>query len=516
MKEKQTLAYEIEKFLSGKVLYPFLFGAHFVLSLYALNFHEIYFRQVARSLVIVVGFITIFYYLTRFLIGRNYSGLLTFFLSITVLTTNIQFNLLNAVYPGELLGLSFHRTIFFGIAALNLAVASSVLYLAYSNVLDLKKTTKFLNAFALILIAGVIFQIGLNLQYNQHDFDQINLEPRKNNSGTPSIYYIITDKYTSSEVLSEQYNFNNTRFHKSMESKGFNVVKNFYTNYDETYASLASSLNLDYLQNMGVTASTSQKQVYSLLDDYVVQDFLRDQGYRYYHIGGGYTRFNKNADKSYFFFRDYFGDKISLNRFERIIFEKTIFHKTSSIKTHTYANRKSYEAISTISEKDGKKFVFAHIMSPHRPYTLPKTVDSVKFYQKSEAPRKKRYVQEVKATNIWLNRVVEDIIENEKNAIILIQGDEGPGLNKSHFTEEQNIRRDHSVMFAHYTPSVPDEEFEKNVNPVNLFRVIFNNYFDQNLPMKKGKTYTVDSGKNLKFYDENLSIVLNSTEAIDR
>lgn len=512
MKEKQTLVAKFDKFLSDTILYPFLFAAHFVLSLYAINFHEIYFAHLQRSLIVILALPIVLYYFNRFFMKKKLAGLLTFFLTVMILTTNVQFNLFTMIYPGEFNVIGVQQRIFFGIAALNLFAGILVLYMADSEILNLNKITKFLNLFALVLLAGVIIQIGINASYEPQEFNQLDLEPEETNSTKPSIYYIITDKYTSSEVLKNQYNFNNTRFHNSLESQNFSVVKNFYTNYDETYASLASSLNLNYLQDMGVNEGTSQKQVYTLLDNYEVQRFLREQGYNYYHIGGGYTRFNKNADKSYFHFYDFFGGTVSLNRFERIIFQKTIFHKRASVKTHTYANSKSYESISNISENAGKKFVFAHIMSPHRPYTLPKAVDEVEFYSKSEASKKERYVQEVKATNILLNRTVQDIIENEEEAVIIIQGDEGPTLEGSNFTEEKDIRRDHSVMFAHYTPNVSDEKFDDNVNPVNLFRVIFNNYFGKDLPLNEGKTFTVDSGESLEFHEENLSVVLNRTK----
>lgn len=512
IRERQFKTSQIEDALSNNVFYPFLFASHFVLSLFAINFHEIYFEHVIRSLLVALSIPIILYYFNRFFMEKKIAGLLTFFLTVIILTTNVQFNLISMVYPGQLNVLEVQERLFFSIAALNLFVGISITYFANSGLLNAEKINKFLNFFSLILLGILILHLGFNTTYGSPDFNQLDLEPEEIDSTRPSIYYIITDKYTSSEVLKEQYNFNNSGFHQSMESNNFSVVKNFYTNYDETYASLASSLNLNYLQDMGVEKGTSQKQTYTLLDDHEVQRFLRKQGYSYYHIGGGYTRFNKNADKSYFHFYDFFGGTISLNRFERILFQKTIFHKRASVKTHKYANSKSYESIFNISENDGRKFVFAHIMSPHRPYTLPKAVDGVKFQSKSEASKKERYVQEVKATNILLNRTVQDIIENEEEAVIIIQGDEGPNLKNSNFTEEEDIRRDHSVMFAHYTPNVSDKKFDDNVNPVNLFRVIFNNYFNKNIPLKEGKTFTVHSGESLKFYEENLSVVLNNTK----
>ena len=511
MKEKQELLKSTEKLLSDKVLYPFLFAAHFVLTIFAFNFHEIYFVHVIRTLSIALGISIILYILNRLWLSKKNAGILTFSLCLMIFTTHMQFNLLNKIHTVELLGLMYYEKIFYGIGALNVIAGIIVIYLGRSDILDLDNITKFLNLFTIILLTGSIIHIGASINQGNQKFDQIDLKPENNISSQPNIYYIITDKYASSDVLKDQYEFNNTIFHDSMDENNFSVQKDFYTNYDESYASIASSLNLEYLQTLGVEEGMNQKEVYSLIQDHEVQSFLKQQGYTYYHIGGAYTRSNRNADKAYYYFRDYFGENISLNRFERIVIEKTVFYSQSSIRTHTYANSKNYEALRNISKEDGKKFVFGHIMSPHKAHTLPKAVEGVEYYEKSESSTKQRYLQEVKANNILLNRTINEILNNDEDAVIIIQGDEGPTWEDANLSEKKDIRRTHSGIFAHYTPNVSDQKFEEDITPVNVFRKIFNHYFDKNLPIKKVRTFSVHSGKNLEFDEENLSVFLNQT-----
>lgn len=452
--------------------------------------------------------ITLFIYIgTRQLIDE-YAGLVTFFICIALFTSYLQFDLLNAAFKVELLALSYDRAILYVIAILNTSIGFLIIHLIENSRLTLESWTKSVNIAFILLISFNLLQIGFSYSDNSSNINQLEINSGENPESEPNIYYIVTDKYASFNVLENQYNFSNRGIQDSLEEKNFSVVKDFQTNYEESWASLASSLNLRYLQELGIKEGTSQKQTYPLIYDHEVQSFLQERGYDYYHIGGAYTEFNKNADKSYFYFREYFGDKISLNRFEVEIIEKTIVHSNSNIKSSGYANIKNYETLSNISEKQGKKFVFAHIMSPHKPYRLPKTVEEVEYYKEWEASTRKRYIQEIKANNILLNKTISEVTSNDENAVIVIQGDEGPTWTNSNFSKHQDIKRTHSGFFAHRSPKIPDSDFEENISPVNVFRKIFNFHFNTNLSIKDNRIYTVQSGKELEFKKENISNTL--------
>lgn len=66
----------------------------------------------------------------------------------------------------------------------------------------------------------------------------------------PDIYYIILDSYGRSDLLARKFDYDNSQFLENLRQMGFYVADCAQSNYNRTDVSLASSLNLDYLQNL--------------------------------------------------------------------------------------------------------------------------------------------------------------------------------------------------------------------------------------------------------------------------
>jgi len=64
----------------------------------------------------------------------------------------------------------------------------------------------------------------------------------------PDIYYIILDAYARDVTLLNDYDLDTRPFLKELEQMGFFVARCSQSNYAQTQLSLASSLNMDYLQ----------------------------------------------------------------------------------------------------------------------------------------------------------------------------------------------------------------------------------------------------------------------------
>ena len=62
---------------------------------------------------------------------------------------------------------------------------------------------------------------------------------------TPNVYYIILDKYASSKVLKDIFDFDNQNFISQLSARGFHVTENSHSNYAGTILSLTSSLNME-------------------------------------------------------------------------------------------------------------------------------------------------------------------------------------------------------------------------------------------------------------------------------
>src|SRR2546423_1000109 len=65
----------------------------------------------------------------------------------------------------------------------------------------------------------------------------------------PDIYYIILDTYGRADVLRDLYGYDNRDFIEWLREKGFYVADRSRSNYSQTMLSVASSLNLSYLDS---------------------------------------------------------------------------------------------------------------------------------------------------------------------------------------------------------------------------------------------------------------------------
>ena len=99
--------------------------------------------------------------------------------------------------------------------------------------------------------------------------------------------------------------------------------------------------------------------------------------------------------------------------------------------------------------------------------------------------------------------MIENILSKYKQPpIIVIQGDHGsgeiPGWNK---LEKEGLQERHSNFVAILVPNSDKEIFYETITPVNIFRIIFNNYFGETLPLLDDKMYGMEVKPPWKFVD---------------
>ena len=66
----------------------------------------------------------------------------------------------------------------------------------------------------------------------------------------PDIYYIIFDSYSSSALLKNEFNFDNSQIENYLREKGFTIISGSKSNYNLTPFSISSIFNMNYLQHV--------------------------------------------------------------------------------------------------------------------------------------------------------------------------------------------------------------------------------------------------------------------------
>ncbi|HET6597611.1 MAG TPA: sulfatase-like hydrolase/transferase [Anaerolineales bacterium] len=325
----------------------------------------------------------------------------------------------------------------------------------------------------------------------------------------PDIYYIVLDGYLRSDMLENLYGYDNTPLTTYLQQKGFIVPANIHSNYAKTAVSVPSTLNMNYVGSYapGLENSHFWWLMTPFIDHSQVRAVLESQGYKTISFSTDWSLTDNPTTDIYLH-----AFPVVLTDYERYILDATglgiikpLIKDLASIPsfdTHRTVIQYSFESLQNIPEMDGPKFVFAHILSPHPPFVFDKngapinppgkynTNDADDFYGSSSV-YKEGYIGQVEFVNAQLRLTVNAILKKSKTPpIILIQADHGSGL-LTDFSSAENtcIKERFSPFAAYYLPGMEQRDIPSDLTTVNLFRIIFNHYFEANLPLLENKQY---------------------------
>lgn len=340
-----------------------------------------------------------------------------------------------------------------------------------------------------------------------HDAEDITRGKRPEN--LPHIVYVIPDRYANNTVLKELYGFDNASFTQSLRDRKFHVWDNQYSNYPKTFLSIASTQNMNYLNDYTSSLEKDTKSylpVYRLIQDNQAQRALRDAGYRYTNVcsGWGPTSLNVYADANFY------GPGFDLTETKRKYLETTPFHFLLYLRFDENECKVEEEKIKFIKQtlkSDKPQFVFWHSLITHDPYIYSsdgscRNRDEERRFISDWPGRKKNYTEHIQHFNgVTLDLFDEIIQESSRPIIFVIQADEGEfpynylneeTLGKYDFlnAKPEEMRRKHAVFNAIYFPDQDYRRFEEQKTPINNFRLILNKIFGVEIPLLDHKAYT--------------------------
>ena len=125
---------------------------------------------------------------------------------------------------------------------------------------DLRATSRTLNIVGAILLVVPVYSIGLYLYRVQTVWSVEGLDPLTSQEGgiiseglvRPDVYYIILDGYARSDYMRDVFDYDNSEFLEFLRDRGFFIADRSKSNHNWTALSLASSLNMDFVQNLGL------------------------------------------------------------------------------------------------------------------------------------------------------------------------------------------------------------------------------------------------------------------------
>lgn len=368
-----------------------------------------------------------------------------------------------------------------------------------------------LNLASLLLLAFVLVQ-WLGGVGREESLAPREAEPVAFTGKRPDIYFILLDGYSRADVLEQAYGFDNTPFLDGLRRRGFIVSDASDSNYNWTFLSLASTLNMEFVQAlMGESldpGSGDREFVYRLLRDNRAAAFLRARGYRYVHLQStwGGTGSNPYADEFLpcggGVFRDDFLLAIAEGSWLRALGSRASMDLAQ-------CHLQNFSTLEGLATAPGPKFVLAHFLPPHHPYLFDRegrvlrnaTLSNQFEFQKQLWEHRDGYIDQLQFVNSRINQVLDRLTrESASPPIILLQSDHGPNLRRGlRPAERYRIRL--ANLSAVLLPGAPPDLIPADATPVNLFRYVFDHYFDAGLPLLPDRHFVSPFSQPYRFVE---------------
>lgn len=469
----------MKKLLNRFPIHCFLFGPSLIFFLYVHNYPNIFIENTFRSFLLSALISVLLFFAAYFIFKKNQhkAGFITLLIMIPFFFYGLIYELFEGLYyKGYWPLANIHRYLFVSLVLIYL-----ILYFLISGAKrSYQGITMPLNFFVLIIILINCLNLSFRIIAKPipviKNNDLITL--KKNISDTfPDIYYIILDGYANDQTLEKFYNYPNNSLTLFLKQNGFYVTTQSRANYLVTSESLGSSLNHSYIDSLLKKNAGHNSLIYKN----EASRYLKSNGYKIVHINSGYSisRQNYYADESIYL--------KSLSEFERTLLRYTVFRLDDLIGYTQYKILK--EQLSTIYDLikiKGPKFVFIHIVSPHPPYVC----DANGNFKRS--PRiinswwepKSDYLLQSKFINRNIQNFITEILASGKTKpILIVQSDHGPWMKNNSLTNIYNARS--LILNAYLIPYSWSNKLYNTITPVNSFPIIFNNLFNDSIPLIK-------------------------------
>lgn len=491
------------------IVHPLLFAVYPVLALLAHNISQVPLTEAVRSLIIVVLGSGILLLWLRYALKNWYkAGLITSALVLWFFSYAHIYNLLKASDLNLISAIGRHRYLL----PISVTFLAGVSWWVIRQWTGQTQLTNFLNLVAALSLVLPLYTIAAfelrTAGRAQSDFIESEALQFPDDERPPDIFYIIMDAYAREDTLRKVFNYDNTPFLQDLAERGFYVVHHSRSNYGYTSLSLASSLNMDYLQNLIVDLdpySRQQEPLWELIRQSRVRIALEGLGYKMVAFSTGYSG-TEIKDADVYITGGALDQVLGLNAFSN--FEGMLIDNSAGVilldgaialpllipdlkypyQLHREWVLNVFDHLSEMPQTDDPMFVFAHIISPHSPFVFERDGSPVKrppgftlgfAFADGASLMDEEYIEayrnQLHYINTKLLQTIDSILaHSETPPIIILQSDHGPVPKGS---EMRYTQQRMAILSAYYLPENDDELLYPTITPVNTFRVVFNTYF---------------------------------------
>jgi hypothetical protein len=370
----------------------------------------------------------------------------------------------------------------------------------------------------------------------------------------PDIYYILLEDYTNQTVLKNQMNYDNSSFTQYLSQQGFYNVNDANSNYPYTVNSVASTFSANYLSDEVNKFSKSSNQTmipyFQSIRYSPVISQLKQMGYSYDLLGDWYETSNYSplANTNYakvdeivalnhtYNLDDFTDSEVQENPLWGIIGhgitigKYRLFGYNTQNDVDLVASQLS-ELKTLASQPAGGRFIFSQILAPHNYFyfNADGSLNTNPQPDNNGELAKTKDTNEIQFVNDQVKPIIDEIMKTSGGkADIILQSDEGPEPAVMNYTgygtptipktttdmtkwSSSDLQMKYGVLASYYIPGASQSDLANAADPVNIFRLLLNNDFSDNLPYLPLCYYGYPQGTNEAFVYKNIGQTLNGS-----
>ena len=541
---------DMETKKNSKIFHPFLIAFFPIMAIYSVNIGLIQLEQFIFPTILIVGSALLFFLCLKYILKNGKKAALIVTLAFIIFFSfGHIYNMLNQVSIGDT-DLGSNRTLL-PIFVISFGIGS---FLIIRTKRTLDNATSIVNTISIVFITVIVAMVGIEafgcdecliqqtyslgifsnqimdstLYFEEHSFSV------SESDSLPNVYYIILDGYPRNDVLKKHLDFDNSEFIDFLKQREFYVAENSYSNYSLSSTSIPATMNMNYINFLADELGEDSRSYDPLLgkdfglyaDNQVIKNF-KSMGYKVAKIGSVpmYLHEMPLADLSLCYKSIHLMDNRLFDTVARTSMIGYFIERWSEDMQRQIILCAFEELPKISSYYEEPVFAWSHIMIPHFPLIFgadgePVTpgesllvMNNPHLFEGTDSSWniKQQFLQQLQFANKKSIKLIDKILENEKQSIIIIQSDHGSAFDVNlHDPTDDDVHQRLSNINAIYFPDEkPREILMNDQTNVNTFRIVFNSYFGSDYDILEDKIYWNLSFKKPFWFKDVTSVLLN-------
>ena len=304
---------------------------------------------------------------------------------------------------------------------------------------------------------------------------------KTSSTGSPNIYLLIFDEYANFPQMETYYQYDNLPLREYLEKNQFNISYTSRNESSSTSVVLTNLFCLDYV----VDDSFSAMERRAFREQGMLFKIMQENGYR---TRGSFDNppmeddFSDNTEMATTISGESMEDLIKQQSIAYPFFQRDIGKHLLTIL--------ELEEFMTSPEMIAKSdmMTIAYFTFPHMPFVVDEDGNSIHPSHADDWEDKSYYLGQYKYATKLMIRIIENIIENDPEAVVLLMSDHG-ARSRSEFTIEMKTNPLNAVYFRGEKLDI------EGLSSVNTLRTILNRLLQLDLPMVNVPQYDFRIGE---------------------